>query len=293
MNTLATARYDRVSVKLADNPVVPSVRVGGGSEAADAFIEIYPQTSALIDFGATGVYEVFQNVKYILLTTVFSVPLDREFGIDASWVDKPMNVAEYMIAQDVALKISMYEPRAIFRDISFTADVDGKLQPSVTIEVDLTRPLGARAIPPTILAGGALPSSFTEIPVQPTLNGYATGQAGTGPPYWIRGPQGVPGPTGDPGEAAWTFSDASFIVPPVGQVVAATVQNAEWMVVGEFVYVQGAAGGGSAAALQIVAIQGEVVTLLNPVTSSGTGIPDAPSDGQIYGRKNGTWVVIG
>src|SRR5215475_13652926 len=187
MSSALTVPFDRVSVTLASDPVMPSM----GTDI-DEIIDIYPEQSPYIDFGATGVAEVFQNVKYILLTTVYSVPLDREFGIDANWVDKPMNVAEYMIAQETALKIHLYEPRARFRDISFTADIDVKLSPNITIDVDLSQPLGARAIPPTFAPGDEL----ARISVSPS--GEVTVSPAVDMPPWITGPTGPPGKQGIP-----------------------------------------------------------------------------------------------
>jgi phage baseplate assembly protein W len=87
-----------------------------------------------IDFGATGTNEIFQNIKYIILTEYFSVPLDREFGMDYSMVDKPIPVAEAILSQEVAMKIALYEPRAQFRQIDFVRNIlIGKLNPSVVV----------------------------------------------------------------------------------------------------------------------------------------------------------------
>src|SRR5258707_1631362 len=87
-----------------------------------------------IDFGATGKHEIFQNIKYIILTEYFSVPLDREFGMDYSMVDKPIPIAEAVLSQEVAMKIALYEPRAQFREINFVRDmIVGKLSPSVKV----------------------------------------------------------------------------------------------------------------------------------------------------------------
>ena len=102
-----------------------------------------------IDFGATGRNEIFQNIKYIVLTEYFSVPLDREFGMNYSMVDKPMHIAEAILSQEVAMKISLYEPRAQFRQIDFVRDeMVGKLSPSVKV-VFLT----IEELPSTIEAG--------------------------------------------------------------------------------------------------------------------------------------------
>lgn len=95
-----------------------------------------------IDFGAVGRNEIFQNIKYIVLTEYFSVPLDREFGMNYSMVDKPMRVAEAILAQEVAMKITLYEPRAQFREINYEEGwLDGKLSPSVKVVLLTTNEL--------------------------------------------------------------------------------------------------------------------------------------------------------
>jgi hypothetical protein len=137
---------------------------------------------AMIDFGAVGEKEVWQNVKYALLTTYYSVPLDREFGIDATFVDKPIPIAMVVLSQEVALKIGLYEPRAQFLNVNFKGEgLDGKLEPTVVISIDLTQYLAPPKLMPTADRELLLP--------------------------WIRGPKGLGGtgpmgPPGPPGEAA-------------------------------------------------------------------------------------------
>jgi hypothetical protein len=98
-----------------------------------------------IDFGATGRNEIFQNIKFIVLTEYFSVPLDREFGMDYSMVDKPMHIAEAVFSQEVAMRISLYEPRAQFRSIEFTRDeMVGKLSPNIAVVLLTTDELPSR-----------------------------------------------------------------------------------------------------------------------------------------------------
>jgi hypothetical protein len=78
---------------------------------------------------------------------------------------------------------------------------------------------------------------------------------------------GVPGTPG-----------ASFSVPNVGSTAQVTVADAAWLTVGELVYLAGAGGSGQAGALQVTAIAGNTVTLLNPtppgvVTEDQLGAP--------------------
>lgn len=93
-----------------------------------------------IDFAATGEYEIWQCVKYILITSIRSVTLDREFAMDFVMVDKPKPIAKLMLTQEIAMKISLFERRCEFVDISYRGEdsVDGELQPEVKIALVVT-----------------------------------------------------------------------------------------------------------------------------------------------------------
>src|SRR5262247_3850967 len=74
-----------------------------------------------IDFGAISYKEIFQNVKTILLTPLFSATLERTLGIDQTIVDLPIgNAAEATIAIIDALYF--WEPRCTLMNVQFTAD---------------------------------------------------------------------------------------------------------------------------------------------------------------------------
>lgn len=149
-----------------------------------------------IDFGATGANEIFQNIKYIVLTEYFSVPLDREFGMDYSMVDKPMAVAEAILSQEVAMKITLYEPRAQFREISFVRDeMIGKLSPTVRVIFLTTAELPSSLPPGTAIpAAVAGPPGVTieEVDLPRFFETLIELARIPGPP----GPIGLPGPAG-------------------------------------------------------------------------------------------------
>jgi hypothetical protein len=75
-----------------------------------------------IDFGAIAYKEIFQNVKTILATPLFSAALERLLGVDQSIVDKPIDQAALAT---VAILDALYfwEPRAQAVNIIFAADV--------------------------------------------------------------------------------------------------------------------------------------------------------------------------
>ena len=91
-----------------------------------------------IDFGATGVKEVIQNVKTLLCTKKFSVPLDRDVGLDFTALDMPYLKAQAAIRSEIILAIRQFEPRAKIVRVSFDGDpVGGRLTPKVVIDVDV------------------------------------------------------------------------------------------------------------------------------------------------------------
>lgn len=89
-----------------------------------------------IDFAPENeILEILQNVRTILSTVKFSVPLDRDFGIDASLLDKSILEAKAKISSEIILAIKKYEPRVKVEEITFSGDMDGKLQPKVQVSI--------------------------------------------------------------------------------------------------------------------------------------------------------------
>ncbi len=84
------------------------------------------------------VEEVLQNVRTILSTHKGSVPLDRDFGIDSSYVDTPMPVAKAKLASEIMKAVQKYEPRATITKIDFTGDLNGTLKPRIEVSINGT-----------------------------------------------------------------------------------------------------------------------------------------------------------
>jgi uncharacterized protein len=99
-----------------------------------------------IDFGATGLKEIAQNVKIILTTPIWSVPLDRLFGMDFSFIDEPNpTVVQNTIMVEVLQQLGTYEPRVQALGISYESDpLSGHLIPSVQIRRVADLPLTQR-----------------------------------------------------------------------------------------------------------------------------------------------------
>jgi uncharacterized protein len=96
---------------------------------------------APIVFGATGLVRIQQRLRLLLSTPAYSVPLDRDFAINAD-IDAPINVAQARMTGRIAAAIRKYEPAAQLVSVTYRADaLNGVLQPVVRVEVkeaDLT-----------------------------------------------------------------------------------------------------------------------------------------------------------
>jgi len=92
-----------------------------------------------INFGATGIAEIIQNVRTILLTVVGTVPLDREFGLDSRILDSPIPTARAKMTALLFRMIPKYEPRVKVKAVNYRQDVSdvasGRIIPVVTVEV--------------------------------------------------------------------------------------------------------------------------------------------------------------
>ncbi len=85
---------------------------------------------------ASTIAEIVQNVRTIIGTVKYSIPLDRSFGIDGSVVDMPIQQAQAYMTNEIFQAIRRYEPRVILEGVSFTADVSGKLTPTVEVTIN-------------------------------------------------------------------------------------------------------------------------------------------------------------
>lgn len=92
-----------------------------------------------IDFGAEGISEIIQNVKMILTTIAFTIPMDRDFARDIETIDAPVNVAKAQQTANIVEAILKYEPRAEVINIEFETDIlSGELKPIVRVRINET-----------------------------------------------------------------------------------------------------------------------------------------------------------
>jgi len=104
---------------------------------------VYDVSAAIrppIVIGATGLDEILQNVRLILATFSYSVPLDRAFAGGGDYIDAPSPYAAQRRMAAIVDQIEQYEPRVQVTGITFealeTADsMDGILVPVVQIRL--------------------------------------------------------------------------------------------------------------------------------------------------------------
>ena len=85
---------------------------------------------------ATIAEEVMQNVRMIISTVKYSVPMDREFGIDGAVVDRPINTAKAHLTNEIFRAVRRYEPRAAIVSIDMDGDAHGRLTPRITVRIN-------------------------------------------------------------------------------------------------------------------------------------------------------------
>ena len=80
--------------------------------------------------------EILQNVRTILTTPVYSVPLDRSFGLSATMLDAPMPVAQAKLTAEIIAAVHKWEPRVRVTKVMYEGDAaDGVLRPKVRVRI--------------------------------------------------------------------------------------------------------------------------------------------------------------
>ena len=89
--------------------------------------------------GLSGMEEIIQNVGTIMDTPKGTVPLDRTFGVEGRFLDKPERVAQAMYVAEIVSEVEKLEPRVKVTRVQWREDPqgaqDGKLIPVVRIRI--------------------------------------------------------------------------------------------------------------------------------------------------------------
>lgn len=97
------------------------------------------ENKAVVIGPAMEAEEIAQNVRMILTTPKGTVPLDRDFGLDFDFIDRPTPRARALMAVEIVRQVGKYEPRAKVVKVDWqddpTAAMDGRLLPVITIDI--------------------------------------------------------------------------------------------------------------------------------------------------------------
>lgn len=77
--------------------------------------------------------EIDRQISLLLTTPEGSMPLDREFGINTDWLDKPMETAKILYTTEVIKKIPIFIPSVRVKEVKWAGSKEGKLIPKVVI----------------------------------------------------------------------------------------------------------------------------------------------------------------
>lgn len=94
-----------------------------------------------LQIGATGVSALLQNIRVIVLTSLYSVPLDRAFAHVGEAIDSPAPLKTARLVGSLTEAIEKYEPRVKVQTITFTEDnvrgalMDGRMVPKITFSL--------------------------------------------------------------------------------------------------------------------------------------------------------------
>jgi len=84
----------------------------------------------------TEIEEIIQNVRTIITTPIYSVPLDRLFGTKQEMLDLPMPVAQARLSAEIVQAVQRFEPRVIVTEVSYSSEgIDGRLHPIVRFKI--------------------------------------------------------------------------------------------------------------------------------------------------------------
>lgn len=97
---------------------------------------VTPNDNVKVNFAPANVREeVIQNVRTLLSTVKWTIPLARDLGISGDVVDMPILQAKAKLTQEIIQCLKTYEPRAQVQKIEFDGDISGKLVPKVEVRI--------------------------------------------------------------------------------------------------------------------------------------------------------------
>lgn len=93
-----------------------------------------PEVKIDITAANSAADDVKRCLMVLLGTRAGTLALDREFGLDWSFLDMPTEAAKAACAAEILEKIRRYEPRAHVARVTFGGDVNGKFTPRIEVD---------------------------------------------------------------------------------------------------------------------------------------------------------------
>lgn len=91
-----------------------------------------------VEFNVRGeipeIEDIIRCVTNLIMTPAGTVPLDRDFGIDQSFLGLPIDVAQNIFAVEIIDKAEKYEPRINITEVELIPLIDGIIKAKVVIE---------------------------------------------------------------------------------------------------------------------------------------------------------------
>lgn len=84
-------------------------------------------------FSGDWLAELDRQVALLLSTREGSMPLDRAFGLNTDFVDRPPEVAKSLYTAEITRKIAIFIPAVRVREVIWSRAASGKLVPRVVI----------------------------------------------------------------------------------------------------------------------------------------------------------------
>lgn len=84
-------------------------------------------------FSASVLAELDRSICLLLSTRAGSLPLDREFGLSADFLDLPPETAKSVYAAEITEKVAKYIPDVRVKSVSWQQGGDGTITSKVVI----------------------------------------------------------------------------------------------------------------------------------------------------------------
>ena len=81
----------------------------------------------------TNKESILRQLSILYGTRTGEQALDRNFGLDWSFFDQPIEVAKAMLSAEIITKTNTYVPMVEVSEIEFNADMTGNLTPIVSV----------------------------------------------------------------------------------------------------------------------------------------------------------------